>query len=138
MAVEIEVIYEGNLQCKATHGPSRASLTTDAPTDNGGNGSAFSPTDLVATALGSCMLTIMGLVAKRHNLDISGARVRVIKEMIQQPVRRIGTLKVVIDVANGDKLADNHRKLLMNAALTCPVHKSLHPEIETPIEFRFN
>ena len=90
MAVEINITYEGGLLCTATHGPSGTTLTTDAPVDNGGKGAVFSPTDLVATALGTCMATIMGLVAERNNLNIDGLQIQVIKEMTADPVRRIG------------------------------------------------
>src|ERR1035437_1065798 len=100
MSVEIDVVYEGQLHCQASHGPSGASLATDAPLDNGGKGDAFSPTDLVAAALGTCVLTIMGLVAQRHSLDLSGAKVHVVKDMVGpkegSPVRRIGSLKTVV------------------------------------------
>ncbi len=137
MAVAIDIVYEGQLHCTAVHGPSNCNLVTDAPVDNGGKGESFSPTDLVATALGSCMVTIMGLVANRHQLDIAGTKVHVEKEMVQQPIRRIGKLTVRIDVANGGKLSTEHRKLLENAAHTCPVHRSLHPDIQTPIEFNY-
>src|SRR6476661_6155928 len=94
--VEIKSVYEGQLHCNATHGPSGAVLATDAPKDNMGKGEAFSPTDLVATALGTCMLTTMGIVAQRNNIDITGARVRVTKEMVSQPTRRIGKIGVEI------------------------------------------
>ena len=90
--VEINVVYEGKLRCKSTHGPSGAVLLTDAPVDNHGQGASFSPTDLVATALGTCMLTVMGIAAERENLDLTGTTVRVVKEMATQPVRRIGKL----------------------------------------------
>lgn len=138
MAVEITLIYEGDLHCRATHGPSGNVLVTDAPTDNGGRGESFSPTDLVATGLGACLVTIMGLVAKRDSLAIEGTRVHVVKEMVQEPVRRIGALRVTIDVANGSSLSDVARKKLERAALHCPVHQSLHPDIQTPIEFRYS
>lgn len=137
MAVEIDVIYEGQLHCKATHGPSGAELTTDAPVDNHGRGESFSPTDLVATALGTCLATIMGIVAERHHLDLAGTKIHVTKEMIPQPVRRIGALRVTISVANGANFSDTDRLKLENAARHCPVHQSLHPDIAMPIEFRY-
>lgn len=137
MAVEIDIVYEGKLHSSAVHGPSGTSLTTDAPVDNGGRGESFSPTDLVATALGTCMVTIMGLVAERNGLDIAGTKVHVVKEMVQQPVRRIGALKVTITVPNGGKLSPADRVKLENAAHHCPVHKSLHAEVQTPIEFLY-
>jgi putative redox protein len=137
MAVEIDLLYEGQLRCRATHGPSKTQLVTDAPVDNHGKGESFSPTDLVATALGSCMATLMGIVAERNRLDIAGTRVHVVKEMIQDPARRIGTLRVTIRVPaeKGARLSVEDRKKLETAALHCPVHKSLHPDINTPIEF---
>lgn len=135
MAVEMEIVYQGNLHCQATHGPSGKTLITDAPVDNGGQGASFSPSDLVATALGACMVTIMGIVAKRDSLPIEGTKVQVVKEMVQQPVRRIGSLQVTITVAGGTKLSADERLKLERAAKTCPVHQSLHPDIHTPVHF---
>jgi putative redox protein len=133
--VEIKSVYEGQLHCNATHGPSGASLATDAPKDNMGKGEAFSPTDLVATALGTCMLTTMGIVAQRHNLDISGARVRVTKEMVAQPTRRVGTLGVEIVMPRA--LGEEDQKRLENAANNCPVAKSIHPDTKMPVTFKW-
>src|SRR5688500_12043041 len=96
--VEITATSDGQLHCPATHGTSGATLPTDAPKDNMGKAEAFRPTDLVATALGTCMLTTMGIVAQRNNIAFDGARVRVTKEMVSQPQRRIGTLGVEISV----------------------------------------
>ncbi len=135
MAVEINLTYEGGLHCSATHGPSKNTLTTDAPVDNGGKGAAFSPTDLVATALGTCMATVMGLVAQRNQLDISGLRIQVIKEMTADPVRRIGALKTRLVFPNGKALSPSDRAELEAAARTCPVKQSLHPKVQTPVEF---
>lgn len=131
--VKIQIRYEGDLRCHATHGPSSVTLATDAPVDNQGRGESFSPTDLVATALGTCMLTIMGIVAKRHGWDLSGATVEVEKGMVATPVRRIGSLGVVIRVPA--ELDTKAQSALENAAHTCPVHKSLHPDIDAAIEF---
>lgn len=133
--VRVEIAYHGQLRCEATHGPSGGSVLTDAPVDNHGKGESFSPTDLVATALGSCMLTIMGIVADRHAIDLSGSTVSVHKQMVTEPVRRIGRLTVGIHVPTD--LPDKARKLLETAAMACPVHKSLHPDIETPITFEY-
>ena len=133
--VEITATYEGQLHCTATHGPSGATLPTDAPKDNMGKGEAFSPTDLVATALGTCMLTTMGIVAQRHNLDITGARVRVTKEMVSQPSRRVGTLGVEIVMPKA--LGDEDQKRLENAAHTCPVAKTIHPDVKVPVTFKW-
>ena len=137
MSVEIDVEYEGQLRCRAQHGPSGVVLHTDAPVDNHGRGESYSPTDLVATALGACLLTIMGIVAQRNGLDISKTRVHVRKEMIQMPVRRIGRLPVTITFAaeQAARLSETDRAKLEAAARHCPVHQSLHPDIETPMEF---
>lgn len=135
MAVEITAVYSGALRVDATHGPSGATLNTDAPTDNGGKGESFSPTDLVATALGTCVLTILGLVAERHQLDLNGTTVSVTKEMITQPVRRIGGLKTVVRVPSSVVVDQSMRDRLEAAAKKCPVHQSLHADIDAPIEF---
>ena len=135
MAVEINLTYEGGLHCKAIHGPSKNTLTTDAPVDNGGKGAAFSPTDLVATALGTCMATVMGLVAQRNKLDIDGLQVQVIKEMTADPVRRIGSLKTRLVFPPGKPLSTTDRAKLEAAARACPVKQSLHPDVKTPLEF---
>lgn len=137
MSVEIEVRYEGQLRCRATHGPSGATLHTDAPVDNHGRGESFSPTDLVATGLGACLLTIMGIVAQRNSLDLEGTQVRVRKEMIQMPIRRIGRLPVTITIPRekAEKLSEADRIKLEAAARHCPVHQSLHPDIDMPMEF---
>jgi putative redox protein len=135
MAVEINVVYEGGLHCAATHAPSKQTLVTDAPVDNGGKGAAFSPTDLVATALGTCMATIMGLVAQRNNLNIEGLQIQVIKEMAADPVRRIGALKTRLIFPAGKKFSSADRAKLEAAAKVCPVKQSLHPEVKTPVEF---
>jgi len=135
MAVEININYEGGLHCAATHGPSRQTLTTDAPVDNGGKGAAFSPTDLVATAFGACMATIMGLVAEQNNLNLHGLRIQVLKEMVADPVRRIGSLKTRLVFPRAAALSAADRAKLEAAARTCPVKQSLHPDVQTPVEF---
>jgi putative redox protein len=135
MAVEINITYEGGLHCAAIHGPSKQTLTTDAPVDNGGKGAAFSPTDLVAAALGACMVTIMGLVAQRNNLNIDGLQVQVLKEMTADPVRRIGSLKTRLVFPRGKLLSAADRAKLEAAAKACPVKQSLHPDLKTPMEF---
>ncbi len=131
--VEIRAVYEGELRCRLTHGPSGQQVITDAPVDNHGKGEAFSPTDLVAAALGSCMLTVMGIVAARHRIDLAGTSVRVLKEMVNQPVRRIGRLAVTITFPRA--YAEEQRALLERTALTCPVHHSLHPDVDAPVAF---
>lgn len=131
--VRIEAIYRGGLRCEATHVPSGTTLVTDAPIDNHGRGESFSPTDLVATALGTCMLTVMGIVAKRHGIPLEGARVTVDKKMALDPERRIGRLAVEIRLPIA--LEPHQRGLLERAALSCPVHRSLGSGVEIPVEF---
>jgi putative redox protein len=131
--VQITSAYTGELRCQAVHGPSQTQIITDAPVDNMGKGEAFSPTDLVATALGTCILTTMAIVAKRKDLDITGARISVEKHMSTDSPRRIVKLPVEVSLP----LHSDHplRPLLEAAALGCPVHHSLHPDIEKPISF---
>jgi putative redox protein len=133
--VEIQLAYSGELRCSAVHGPSGKTLITDAPVDNHGKGESFSPTDLVATALGSCMMTVMGIVAERKQLNLSGMKVRVEKHMSADSPRRIVKLPVVIVMP----LPSDHpeRALLEAAALGCPVHHSLHAGIEKPVSFEW-
>jgi putative redox protein len=133
--VAIEIKYEGDLHCKAVHGPSSTALNTDAPKDNQGRGEGFSPTDLVATALGSCVLTTMGIMARTLNIDISGATARVEKVMTAEGPRRIRSLSAKIRVPHS--LSAEDRLKLERAAHTCPVHRSLHPDVEAPIEFEW-
>lgn len=126
--VEIKLDYEGDLHCRAVHGPSGTVIATDAPVDNNGRGESFSPTDLVATALGACMATVMGIMAKRKDIDLEGLKVVVRKHMSEDLPRRIAKLEVDLDLP----LSADHpeRKVLEAAARGCPVHHSLHPEIE--------
>jgi putative redox protein len=131
--VTIEGRYLGSLRCEATHGPSKSTLLTDAPTDNMGKGEQFSPTDLVATALGTCIVTTIAIVAKRRNIDLGAARFHVEKHMITEPARRIGRLPVTITLPA--LLDAETRTVLERAAHGCPVHKSLHPDIDAPILF---
>jgi len=133
MAVEVRAVYEGQLRCRLTHGPSGQEFVSDAPVDNQGLGEAFSPTDLVAAALGSCILTTMGIVAERHHIDVTGATATVLKEMVTQPFRRIGRLTVTIRFSR--TYPDDQRQLLERTAMTCPVHRSLHPDVEAPVQF---
>jgi putative redox protein len=131
--VTIDIEYQGELHCEAVHQPSGTHLTTDAPKDNMGKGESFSPTDLVATALGTCMMTVMGIAARKLNVDLAGTRITVQKEMVATPTRRIGKLGVKINVPA--RLTDEQKQKLGEAALTCPVHKSLHPDVQLPVEF---
>jgi putative redox protein len=129
--IEIRINYEGELHCSALHVPSGNTLVTDAPVDNNGRGEAFSPTDLVATALGSCMATVMGIVAQRKQCDLAGLRIVVQKEMSQDTPRRIVSLPVAITMP----IRENHpvAALLQAAVLSCPVHHSIHPDISVDV-----
>ena len=131
--VNISIKYTGDLHSDATHGPSQSKIATDAPTDNKGKGEAFSPTDLVATALGTCMTTTMGIKAQELGIDLRGMTVSVQKEMSKDTPRRIVALpsEVHIPLPPGSP----HREALEQTALNCPVHKSLPPEINRPIKF---
>ena len=131
--VQIDVTYQGGLRCQAVHGPSKTTLVTDAPVDNHGKGESFSPTDLVATALGTCILTIMGIIAERDKINLSGLCVTVQKEMSAEPPRRIAKLVTRIVMPKG--LTDQQKARLEKAAHTCPVHQTLHGNVELPIEF---
>jgi putative redox protein len=131
--VQIDGIYQGGLRCQAVHGPSGTTLVTDAPVDNHGRGESFSPTDLVATALGTCVLTVMGIVAEREKINLAGMRITVQKEMSAEPPRRIARLATRIVMPKG--LTDQQKIKLEKAALTCPVHQTLHGNVELPIEF---
>ncbi len=135
MSIEITAIYEGQLHCRLTHGPSGQMFVTDAPKDNFGQGAAFSPTDLVAAALGSCTLTVMGIVARRHGIDLAGTTAKVQKEMVNAPTRRISRLPVTITFVRS--FDESQRRLLEQAAQSCPVHHSLHPDIDAPIQFQY-
>lgn len=127
-----EIIYTGKLGTEATHLKSGNTIKTDAPVDNQGKGEAFSPTDLVAGALGSCILTIMGIAARNHNIDMVGAKVQVNKIMAAAP-RRIARIEVSITMPD-KAYSDKQKKILEKAAHHCPVANSLHPDLEEVIE----
>jgi putative redox protein len=131
--VSIQLTYEGSLHCTAVHEPSGSTISTDAPLDNNGLGQAFSPTDLLATALGSCMATVIGIVAKRKELAVEGMTVTVRKHMSEDLPRRIKRLELDLSIP----LPGDHpdRKLLESAAMSCPVHHSIHPEIEVTMHW---
>jgi len=133
--IEIQIAYQGQLRCRAVHGPSGTALETDAPADNMGKGEKFSPTDLVATALGTCILTILGIQARKRGLDLGPAAATVRKEMTADPVRRIGRLSVTVRVPAD--LPEEERRRLEAAAHTCPVGMSLHPDVQVAIDFRW-
>ena len=133
--VEIHIAYEGDLHCNALHLPSGNRLVTDAPVDNNGRGEAFSPTDLVATALGTCMATILGMVAKRKDIDLAGMTVNVRKFMSEDLPRRIRRLEVDLGVP----LPPDHPagRMFEAAAHACPVNQSLHPDIEVVLNWEW-
>lgn len=133
--VEINITYEGDLHCKAVHGPSGVTIETDAPLDNQGRGESFSPTDLLATSLGVCNLTLMGIYARGHDINIEGTKVRVEKHMTKEPPRRVERLVVEIDLPSG--IPADKRKALEHAALTCPVSLSLNPNITVDTTFKY-
>lgn len=133
--IKITGIYKGEKNCELTHEPSGAKISTDAPKDNNGRGELFSPTDLVGAALGSCVLTVMSIVAERAGLSLKGATVRVEKEMITGESRRIGRLTVAVTMPAG--IPTDIRAQLEATALHCPVHRSLHPDIDAPIVFSY-
>lgn len=135
--VDIDIAYEGELHTRAVHRPSNAALETDAPVDNRGRGASFSPTDLVATALGTCMLTVMGIVAQDRDWTLDGLRAHVKKHMTAEKPRRIARLAVTMTApaATGQKLNAEARAALEHAANTCPVRLSLLDAIDVPVVF---
>jgi len=134
--IEQQIVYQGELRCRAEHGPSRVRLVTDAPVDNHGKGESFSPTDLVASALASCMVTTMAIYAQQHEIELDGTSVRVRKIMTSELPRKIARLEVDLDMP----LPSDHprAKALEKAALGCPVHRSLHPDVEIPVNWNWS
>jgi len=132
-----QIIYKGNLRTEATHLQSNSIIETDAPTDNQGKGERFSPTDIVSTALGSCMLTIMGIKARDMEIDLEGTTIGVTKLMAANP-RRISGVKLTFDFPEALVVDEKQQTILENAARTCPVAKSIHPDIEVDITFNWN
>jgi len=130
----IEIKYKGNLRTESVHLKSRQKLITDAPIDNKGKGEAFSPTDLTASALGSCMLTIMGITAESRDIDIIGTRAEIEKVMNNNP-RCIG--QIIINIYLQIKLTNKEKQLFEKSALSCPVHRSLHPDITITTNFHY-
>ena len=130
-----QVIYNGSLRTSATHVKSGNELITDAPTDNNGRGEAFSPTDLVATSLASCMITIMGIRAAKMGVNIDGTRAEVEKIMASGP-RRIEEIVVHLHIPNAS-IEEKNRKILEHAAETCPVALTLHPDTKQSITFHW-
>jgi putative redox protein len=131
-----QIIYKGSLRTEATHLQSGTLIETDAPVDNQGQGERFSPTDLLATSLGNCMLTIMGIKARDMQVPLEGTTVDITKTMKADP-RRVGGIKVVFHFPATLKVDDKQKEILQRAALTCPVAKSIHPDIEQDISFNW-
>lgn len=131
--VRIDVEYKGDLHTACVHEPSGTRLETDAPRDNEGLGACYSPTDLVATALASCVLTTMGIVARRHDWPLEGATAQVSKHMTEGSPRRISRIEARFELPAG--LPAEARTALERAARGCPVHHSLHPEVELDLSF---
>lgn len=133
--VKIDIEYLGDLHCSVTHGPSGYSFMTDAPVDNEGKGEFISPTDLAGASIGSCVATIMGIKARNNDIDIKGMKISVIKEMLNEPFRRIG--KLIIDITFPHELNDKEFNILSNVVKTCPVTRSLSPDVELEYDFHF-
>ncbi len=127
-------VYKGNLRIRSVHLQSGTQIETDAPTDNNGKGERFSPTDLVATALSNCMLTIMGIKAEQMGLDLEGTTVEIDKIMAASP-RRIA--EIVIDFYVKGAYSAKEKKILEAAAATCPVAQSLHPNTKQTVTFHW-
>jgi len=130
----MHITYEGNNKATLFHEDSGVTVFTDAPKDIGGDGSSFSPTDLIAAALASCIGTTMGMFGARHEVDLSGLQIDVSKEMSKDTPRRIIRIPVTIRIPSG-RIPNDQRELFERVAHTCPVTKSLHPDIEVPVEF---
>ena len=131
---DISIKYEGNLRTIATHHQSGSVILTDAPIDNNGRGEKFSPTDLFATALGSCMLTIMGITAKAHGFSVDGSSIDIDKIMSKKP-RRVFSIKISINLKG--EFSNKEKQLLMKAAHHCPVSKSIDPDIDEQVTFNY-
>jgi len=132
-----KVDYKENLRTECIHVKSNTQIETDAPTDNQGKGERFSPTDLVATALASCMMTLMGIAVQERNINIEGTISEVEKVMGTNP-RRISQINIKMILPKDKTYTDKEKAILEKAALTCPVHFSLHPDVEKNVEFVYN
>ena len=130
----MKINYTGQLRTEALHIQSGNKLITDAPTDNMGKGEAFSPTDLLCASLGTCMLTTMGIAAQKNDFTLQFVSMEVTKVMASDP-RRVA--KVIIVIQLEDNYSSQQKEILENAALNCPVAKSLHPELEQDVEFKY-
>ncbi|NCI51189.1 OsmC family protein [Sediminibacterium roseum] len=132
-----QIIYKGELRTTATHIQSGTVIETDAPTDNQGKGERFSPTDLVAVALATCMATTMAIKSRTMNIELEGTTIEITKVMASDP-RRISQLAVTVKFAKALTLDKKERDILEHTALTCPVARSLHPDVRQEIGFEWN
>lgn len=132
-----KIVYLGDLRTQATHLQSNETIITDAPVDNNGKGEAFSPTDLAATSLGSCAMTIMGIMAKREGVDFTGSEIEVTKIMSSEAPRRIAKVIVDFTMKTPEVLSEEVKAKYVRAAHTCPVTLSLHPDIEQVFNFNW-
>ncbi|MEZ4800350.1 MAG: OsmC family protein [Flavobacteriales bacterium] len=123
----MEISYLGDLQTESTHLKSGNKVITDAPVDNNGKGSAYSPTDLLCNALASCMITLMGIAAASHNIQLGKIDAKITKTMASNP-RRVSEIKIEM-IAENKSYSEKEKTILENAANTCPVAKSIHPDI---------
>ena len=131
-----EIIYKGVLRTEAKHLQSNTVIETDAPTDNQGKGERFSPTDLLATSLGTCMITTMGIKARNMNVDLTDTKISIQKIMKADP-RRVGKIEVIFDFPSPLKIDDKQKQILENTAHTCPVAISIHPDLEVETVFNW-
>ncbi len=135
MTILSTIKYLGGLRTESVHRKSGEHITTDAPTDNNGKGAFFSPTDMVANSLGTCMITLMGIHADKNDIQLGSIAANIKKEMASNP-RRIG--KIVVDLSIEDlNYSAREKEILENAARTCPVAKSIHPDIKQEVTFEF-
>ncbi|HCT22148.1 MAG TPA: osmotically inducible protein OsmC [Chitinophagaceae bacterium] len=132
-----EIIYKGNLRTQATHLQSGTSIETDAPTDNQGRGERFSPTDLVATAYGTCMITTMAIRAADMQLNFDNTRIEITKIMSSDAPRRIAGIKCHLYFSPAFQASDEQKEQLMRIARSCPVEKSLHPDVQLDVAFHW-
>ncbi len=131
-----EVIYQGQLRSECTHLQSGTKIVTDAPTDNFGKGEAFSPTDLVAIALASCMITTVGILTRLENINLDGSKL-IVKKIMESNPRRIAQIHIDIEINNPD-LNEEQKRRVEEIAQNCPVAKSLHPDLIQKLTFTYN
>lgn len=129
------IVYNGNLRTKATHLRSGDEIITDAPTDNNGKGEAFSPTDLASTALGSCAITVMAIAANKANVEFEGSEIAMTKTMSSDSPRRITQIELDFKIKTNVSLSEDQKSHYEKVAHSCPVAKSLHPDLKQVMTF---